>query len=174
MPLFGGSSRPKLDGLTREEEKRRDSLNPEVLRRSGEQGVAGQGPSALAVLKEKVADEGDFIWRLLLGRQLISMHRFTAAIDAFNDAIERERTEVRGYYGAGLSYFQAAEAKLNLGDAVTDEMAPMDLTVDNLYQESLRCFRRATELTNEKSERDELGKASAAVEKALARKAGRL
>ena len=53
MPIFGGSKRPKLDGLTKEEEQRRDALNPEVLRRAGEKGVAGQAPAALGVLREK-------------------------------------------------------------------------------------------------------------------------
>ena len=28
MPLFGGSNRPKLDGLTKDEEKRRDCAEP--------------------------------------------------------------------------------------------------------------------------------------------------
>jgi tetratricopeptide (TPR) repeat protein len=174
VPLFGGGNRPRLDGLTKDEEKQRDSLNPEVLRRAGEKGVAGQAPAALGLLREKVEAEKDFLWSLLLGRQLVSMNRYTAAIDAFSEAINRDGKEVRGYYGAGLAYFQAAEAKLNLGPAVTDEVAPQALTVDNLYQESLRCFRRAAELTNDKSERDELSKATSTVEKAVARKAGRL
>jgi hypothetical protein len=50
MPLFGGSKRAKLDGLTKDEEQRRDALNPEVLRRAGEGGVAAQGPAALQLL----------------------------------------------------------------------------------------------------------------------------
>ena len=42
------------------------------------------------------------------------------------------------------------------GAATTDEVAPPSLTVDNLYHEALRHFRRALELTNEKKERDQL------------------
>jgi tetratricopeptide (TPR) repeat protein len=175
MPLFGGSNRPRLDGLTKDEEKRRDALNPEVLRRAGEKGVAGQAPAALALLKEKSDEEQDeFLWSLLLGRQLVSMRRYTAAIDAFNEAAKRDGKDARGFYGAGIAYFEAAEAKQNLGPAVTDEVAPPSLTVDNLYQESLRCFRKALDLTNDKSERDALRSAEGAVEKAVARKAGRL
>src|SRR3989304_5380068 len=53
MPLFGGKQRPKLDGLTKEEENLRDALNPEVLRRAGEKGVAGQAPAAAGGLGGK-------------------------------------------------------------------------------------------------------------------------
>ena len=175
MPLFGGSKRPRLDGLTREEERRRDALNPEVLRRAGEGGVAGQGPAAMTLLKEKVAAEpAEFLWPLLLATQYMSVRRFTPAIEAFGEAIRRDSTEVRAYYGAGAACFQAAEAKLSLGQAVTEEIAPAALTVDNLYQEAMRHFRRALELTTDKKERDTLSNAATAVEKALVRKAGRL
>jgi len=175
MPLFGGSKRAKLDGLTKDEEQRRDALNPEVLRRAGEGGVAAQGPAALQLLKEKVDSEtDDYFWPLLLGWQLMSMHRYTPAIEAFNQVIARENEDVRGYYGAGAAYFQAGEAKQSMGAAVTEEVAPAELTVDNLYHEAARCFRKATDLTREKSERDILQQATSAVEKALARKAGRL
>jgi hypothetical protein len=47
------------------------------------------------------------------------------------------------------------------------------MTTDNLYHEALRHFRRAQELAD-KTERDELSKATSVVEKAIARKAGRL
>jgi tetratricopeptide (TPR) repeat protein len=175
MPLFGGSNRPPLDGLTKEELKRRDDLNPEVLRRAGEGGVAGQGPAALAVLREKAETEhDDYLWALLLGSQFMSMHRFAPAIDAFTEATRRDAKEVRAHYGAGAAYFQAAEAKQQHGPATTDETAPPALTVDNLYQEALRSFRRALDLTQDKKERDTLGTAIGAVEKALAKKAGRL
>jgi hypothetical protein len=175
MPLFGGIKRPKLDGLTKEEEKRRDALNPEVLRRAGEGGVAGQAPAALAILREKTDEEpGEFLWACLLGWQYMSMRRFTPAIQAFNQAIERDGQEVRGFYGAGTAYFQAAEGKLQYGPATTEETAPADMTVDNLYHESARSFRRAMDITKEKDERDQLKKALAAVEAAIARKAGRL
>jgi tetratricopeptide (TPR) repeat protein len=175
MPLFGTSRRPKLDGLTRDEERRRDALNPEVLRRAGEGGVAGQGPAALAVLRERTeAEPNEFLWPCLLGWQYMSMRRFAPAITAFSEAVRRDDSEVRGYYGAGAAYFDAAEGKLARGAATTDDTAPEDLTVDNLYHESLRNFRRALELTNDKGERDQLRQAIAAVEKAVARKAGRL
>jgi tetratricopeptide (TPR) repeat protein len=175
MPLFGGSNRPPLDGLTKEELNRRDELNPEVLRRAGEGGVAGQGPAALAVLREKAETEpDDYLWALLLGSQFMSMQRYAPAIDAFTEAVKRDAKEVRAHYGAGAAYFQAAEAKLQHGPATTDETAPAALTVDNLYQEALRSFRRALDLTQDKKERDALGNAIGAVEKALAKKAGRL
>jgi tetratricopeptide (TPR) repeat protein len=175
MPLFGGNNRPALDGLTKEEQKRRDALNPEVLRRAGEGGVAGQGPAALAVLREKAeAEPEDYLWALLLGAQFMSMQRYALAIDAFTDAGRRDVAEVRAFYGAGAAYFQAAEAKQAHGAATTDEVAPAALTVDNLYHEALRSFRKALDLTNDKKERDTLGNAIGAVEKALAKKAGRL
>jgi len=175
MPLFGGSNRPKLEGLTKDEEKRRDSLNPEVLRRAGEKGVAGQSPAAAAILRERSdAEPREFLWPLLLGWQQMSLNRYAPAIEAFVKASDRDANEVRGYYGAGAAYFQAAEAKLNLGDAATEDVVPAGLTVDNMYHESLRNFRHAQELTNDKSERDQLQTAVSLVERALARKAGRL
>jgi tetratricopeptide (TPR) repeat protein len=175
MPLFGGNKRPKLDGLTRDEEKRRDSLNPEVLARAGEGGVAAQAPAALAVLKERYEKEpNDFLWACLLGRQYMSMRRFAPAIEAFVAATQRDDKDVRGYYGAGIAYFEAAEGKLQRGPATTDDIAPEDMTVDNLYHESIRHFKRALELTNDKDERDQLRSAISVVEKAVAKKAGRL
>ena len=175
MPLFGGSKRPKLDGLTKEEEKRRNSLNPEVMRRAGEKGVAGQGVAALTVLKEKTDEEpAEFLWPLLLGSQYLSFQRFSLAIEAFNQAIARDSSEVRAYYGAGTAYFQAGEAKQSLGQTATEEVVPTNLTVDNLYHEALRNFRRAQDLTSDKSERDQLQTATGAVDRALARRAGRL
>jgi len=175
MPLFGGSNRPKLDGLTKEEEKRRDALNPEVLRRAGEKGVAGQAPAAAAILREKSDEEPrESLWPLLLGWQQMSLNRFANAVDAFSIVVERNSSELRGYYGAGAAYFQAAETKQSLGDAATEDVVPPGLTADNLYHEALRSFRRALELTNEKSERDQLQNAIGGVERALAKKAGRL
>ncbi len=175
MPMFGGSKRPKLDGLTKDEEKRRDALNPEVLRRAGEGGVAGQGPAALAVLKERTeAEPGEFLWACLLGWQLMSMHRFTGAIDAFAEATKRDASDVRGYYGAGAAHFEAAQAKNDRGPATPADVAPEGLTVDNLYHEALRYFRAALDQTTEKDERTTLTEAAAAAERAVARKAGRL
>jgi tetratricopeptide (TPR) repeat protein len=175
MPLFGGSKRPALDGLTKDEEKRRDALNQEVLRRAGEGGVAAQGPAALMVLREKTEQEtGDYLWPLLLGSQLMSMQRYAPAIGAFSEASRRDGVEVRAYYGAGYAQFQAAEAKQVMGDAATEDVVPEGMTVDNLYHEALRNFRKALDLTNDKKERDTLGQAIGAVEKALAKKAGRL
>jgi hypothetical protein len=168
MPIFGGSKRPKLDGLTKGEEKRRDALNPEVMRRAGEGGVAGQGPAALAVLREKVEAEPDFLWACLLGWQYMATRRFTPAIDAFTEAAKRDSTEVRGPYGAGAAYFEAAQAKLDHGSATPADVAPEGLTVDNLYHESLRSFRRALELTDDKDERQKLTDAIAGVNRAIA------
>ncbi|HEX5140833.1 MAG TPA: hypothetical protein VFX19_07805 [Dehalococcoidia bacterium] len=174
MPIFGATKRPKLDGLTRDEEKRRDELNPEVLRRSGEKGVAGQAPAAAALLREKMALEPeDYLWPLLLGHQMMSMRRYSPAIDAFVEAANRNDTEIRAHYGAAHAYFQAAEAKQNMGDAATADVTPKDMTVDNLYHESLRYFLRAQELAD-KTEREELNKATSVLKKAIARKAGRL
>ena len=94
MPIFGGAKRPKLDGLTRDEEKRRDALNPEVLRRAGEKGVAGQAPAAASLLREKMnAEPRDPLWPLLLGHQMMSMRRYALAIEAFED--EEVRLSVR-------------------------------------------------------------------------------
>jgi hypothetical protein len=174
MPIFGGAKRPKLDGLTKDEEKRRDALNPEVLRRAGEKGVAGQWPAAAAILQEKMqAEPGEPLWPLLLGHQMMSMRRYSLAIEAFVEATNRDDDEIRAHYGAGHAHFQAAEARQTMGDAATDDIVPPDMTTDNLYHEALRHFRRAQELAD-KAERDELSKATSVVEKAIARKAGRL
>jgi tetratricopeptide (TPR) repeat protein len=175
MPIFGGSKRPKLDGLTREEERRRDALNPEVHRRAGEQGVMGEAPAAAAILREKIASEpSDRLWPLLLGSQMMSMRRYGQAIDAFLEAAARDESEVRAHYGAGMAYFHAAEYRQEHGAAATDGVAPADMTADNLYQQALRHFRQAMELSPDKTERDELASAVATTERAVARKAGRL
>ena len=174
MPIFS-SKRPKLDGLTRDEEKRRDALNPEVLRRTGEKGIVGQAPAALDVLREKMAAEPtEGLWPMLLGSQMMSMRRFGQAIEAFEEAVARDESEVRAHYGAGMACYRAAEYKQEYGEAATEEVAPMDLTVENLYQEALRHFRRAMDLTPDKGERDELASAAATVERAVARKRGRM
>ena len=175
MPLFGGKQRPKLDGLTKEEGLLRDALNPEVLLRAGEKGVAGQAPAAAAVLREKMeAEPAVFLWPCLLGWQMISARRYDQAVAAFLEAIDRDPTEVRGHFGAGHAYFEAAESK-----RIAEGSAPLsgpvaEMTVDNLYNESLRSFKRALDLTSEKSERDRLTSSISSVEKALAKKAGRL
>lgn len=174
MPLFGGSKRARMDGLSREDEKRRDALTPEVLKRSGESGSAGQALAAVTVLRQKMSQEpGEYLWPLLLGRQLMSMRRYGPAIEAFEQAIRLDEDDIRGMYGAGHAYFQAGEARQTMGEAATADIAPPDLTLDNLYQESLRNFRRAQELAD-KGERDELSQAVSIVQRALARKAGRL
>jgi tetratricopeptide (TPR) repeat protein len=175
MPIFGSVRRPKLDGWTREEEKRRDALSPEVLKRSGEIGEEGQGPAAVKVLREQMALEpADRLWPLLLGSQMMSLRRYGQAIEAFEAAVTRDANEVRGYYGAGMACYKAAEYKQKYGAAATGEVAPAGLTVENLYQEALRHFRRAMELTPDKAERDELASAVAIVTRAVARKRGRL
>lgn len=175
MPIFGASKRPKLDGLTRDEEKRRDALNPEVMRRAGEIGVEAQAPAAAAVLLEQIEKEPrEMLWPLLLGSQMMTLRRFGHAIEAFEEAIERDPEEVRAHYGAAMACYQAAEYKLSYGEAAKDEVAPADMTVDNLYQESLRHFHVAMDLTPDKNERDELAAAAGIVRRAIARKAGRL
>jgi tetratricopeptide (TPR) repeat protein len=164
-----------MDGLTKDEEKRRNALNPEVVKRAGgEIGTVGQANAALQILREKVEqDPKDFLWPLLLGRQYMSMNRYALAIQAFEDAISRDDGDIRGYYGAGYAYFQAAEARRNLGDAATDEMTRLDMTVDNLHQEALRNVRKAQGMA-EKKERDQLAQIASTIERAAARKAGRL
>jgi tetratricopeptide (TPR) repeat protein len=175
MPIFGGSKRPPLDGLTREEEKRRDALNPEVLRRAEEKGMVDNTPFAAAILREKMESEPlEMLWPLLLGSQMMSMRRYGQAIEAFNEALERADDEVRAHYGAAMASFRAGEYKQDHGEAASDEVAPPGMTVDNLYQESLRHFNVAMELTPDKNERDELASGAATVRRAVARKAGRL
>jgi tetratricopeptide (TPR) repeat protein len=174
MAIFS-TKRPKLDGLTREEERRRDALNPEVLSRAGEKGVMGQAPAAVAILREKVASHpSERLWPLLLGNQMMSMRRYGQAIEAFEEAVARDDRDVRAYYGAGMACYRAGEYKQEYGDAATEEVAPADLTVENLFQEALRNFRRGMELTPDKRERDEFASAAAVVERAVTRKRGRL
>jgi tetratricopeptide (TPR) repeat protein len=164
-----------MDGLTKDEEKRRDALNPEVIQRAGSEiGTVGQANAALQLLREKVDQEPrDFLWPLLLGRQYMSMGRFKSAIDAFENAVQRDENDVRGYFGAGHAYFQAAEYRRNHGDASTDDVVPLDMTVDNLHQEALRNIRKAQTLADKK-ERDQLGQLASTIEHAVSRKAGRL
>jgi tetratricopeptide (TPR) repeat protein len=172
MLIFGGGKRPKLDGLTREEEKRRNALNSEVTRRAS---LTGALPAAASVLRDRAAEEPeDALWPLLLGSQLMHMHRFGQALDAFNTAIVLDGTEVRAHYGAAMACYRAADYKQEHGEASSDEVAPAGLTVDNLYHEALRHFQDAMELTPDKVERDELASAAATVRRAVARKAGRL
>ena len=175
MPLFGGSSRPDMDGLTKDEEKRRDALNPEVIKRAGSEiGTVGQANAALQILREKVDQEPrEFLWPLLLGRQYMSIGRLKAAIDAFEAAVLRDEKDVRGYFGAGHAYFQAAEYRRNHGDAATEDIVPLDMTVDNLHQEALRNIRKAQTVADKK-ERDQLGQLASTIEHAVSRKAGRL
>lgn len=175
MPLFGGRNRPKLDGLTKEEEKQRDSLNPEVLKRAGEKGVAGQMPAATAILREKMeAERENYLWPLLLGWQTMAMHRFDQSVEAFQEAMAREPKEIRAYFGAGNAYFEAAQARQNADPTapVTGSLAA--LTIDNLLHEANRNFKKAMELAHDKDERDRLRNAISVVDKALAKKAGRL
>lgn len=175
MPLFGGKARPKLDGLTKEEEKLRDGLNPEVLKRAGEKGVAGQMPAAAAILREKrEAEPRTWLWPHLLGWQALSMRRFDNSIESFQEAIKRDPEEIRSYYGAGHAFFEAAEAKLNSAGNPQAEELMGGMTVDNLYHEAMRNFKRALEMTTEKDERDRLSSAVSVVDKALAKKAGRM
>ena len=162
MPLFGGSKRPKLDGLTKDEEKRRDALNPEVLRRAGEKRRRGAGAGRGGILREKADGAAEYLWPLLLGWQQMSLRRYALAIEAFGEVIGRDNKEIRAHYGAGAAYFQAAEAKQNLGAGGYRRGGPAGMTVDNLYHESARNFRKALELATEKSERDELQNAVAA------------
>jgi len=175
MPLFGGKSRPKLDGLTKEEEKQRDALNPEVLKRSGEKGVAGQMPAAAAILREKTeAEPASYLWPLLLGWQGMAMHRFDTSVAAFLQAIQRAPEEVRAYFGAGNAYFEAAQVRLNADPGAPVSGGLATLTVDNLLHEANRNFKRAMELAEGGDERDRLRNAISVVDKALAKKAGRL
>jgi tetratricopeptide (TPR) repeat protein len=175
-PLFGGKSRPKLDGLTKEEEKQRDSLNAEVLRRAGEKGVAGQMPAAAAILREKTdAETGEYLWPLLLGIQMRAMHRFDQSVEAFMEAVKRSPKELRAYFGAGNAYWDAGQARHEAAaDAPTVAGTFPELTVDNLFHEAKRNFVRAQELTDDKEERERLRNAIANCVTMLARRAGRI
>jgi tetratricopeptide (TPR) repeat protein len=104
----------------------------------------------------------------------MGMGRFAPAAEAFVEAIRRDDSDVRAYWGAGHAYYEAGESKQNQGPAASIEVTFESMTVDNMYHEALRYFRRALEMTNDKSERDQLSASASAVEKALARKAGRL
>jgi hypothetical protein len=176
MPLFGGKNRPKLDGLTKEEEKLRDSLNPEVLRRAGEKGVAGQMPAAAALLREKTdAETSNYLWPLLLGFQMRSMHRFDQSVEAFVETLKRSPKEIRAYFGAGNAFWDAAQIRR---EAAPDAPIPAgvfpDMTIENLLHEAKRNFVAAQELAEGKEERDRLRNAVANCDTLLSRRAGRL
>jgi tetratricopeptide (TPR) repeat protein len=167
MPIFGGSKRPKLDGLTRDEQRRLDALYA---------GAAFEGEaSAAAVLLEKAEEEPrEVLWPLSLGSHLMAAGRYVRALEAFEDAVGRDRMEVRAHYGAAMACFRAAEHRLEHGEAPSDDAAPAGMTVDNLLHASLRHFQEAMELTPDKNERDELASAAAIVRRAIMHKAGRL
>jgi tetratricopeptide (TPR) repeat protein len=176
MPLFGGKTRPRLDGLTKEEEKQRDALNPEVLQRAGEKGVAGQMPAAAAILREKSeAETGDYLWPLLLGLQTRAMHRFDQSVEAFQEALKRAPGEIRAYFGAGNAYWDAAQLRLEAGPGAP--VAPgafPEMTVENLLHEAKRNFGKALEMAQDKSERDRIRNAVSNCDALLAKRAGRL
>jgi tetratricopeptide (TPR) repeat protein len=176
MPLFGGKSRPKLDGLTKEEEKRRDSLNVEVLRRAGEKGVAGQMPAAAALLREKTDGEpANYLWPLLLGTQMRAMRRYDQSIEAFQEVLKRSPNEVRAYFGAGSAYWDASQMRLSApADAPVAAGTLPEMTVENLLHEAKRNFVRAQELADDKEEHDRLRNAIANCDTMLARRAGRI
>ena len=118
MPIFGGSKRPKLDGLTKDEEKRRDALNPEVLRRAGEKGVAGQAPAAAALLREKTEAEPSE-YALAAAPGLADDEH--APLRAGDRGVRRGRasattTRCAATTAPAHAYFEAAEAKLDHGD----------------------------------------------------------
>jgi tetratricopeptide (TPR) repeat protein len=111
---------------------------------------------------------------LSLGSLLVAAGRYVRALEAFEEAVERDRTEVRGHYGAAMACFRAAEHRLEHGEASSEDAAPAGMTVDNLLHASLRHFQDAMELTPDKNERDELASAAAIVRRAITHKAGRL
>jgi tetratricopeptide (TPR) repeat protein len=176
MPLFGGKTKPKLDGLTKDEEKRRDALNPEVLRRAGEKGVAGQMPAAAAILREKTdAEKDDYLWPLLLGYQLRAMHRFDQAVQAFQECLKRSPNEVRAFFGAGSAYWDASQARMEAPpDAPVPAGAFPELTIDNLLHEAKRNFARALDMAEDKDDKDRLRNAISNCDTLLAKRAGRL
>ena len=167
MPIFGGSKRPKLDGLTRDEQRRLDTLYAGAT-------VDGEA-SAAAVLLEKAEEEPrEVLWPLSLGSRLMAAGHYVQALEAFEEVVSRDRTEVRGHYGAAMACFRASEHRLERGEASSEDAAPAGMTVDNLLHASLRHFQDAMELTPDKNERDELASAAAIVRRAIMHKAGRL
>src|SRR6266849_1978166 len=110
MPLFGSATRPKLDGLTKDEEKRRDSLSGEVMKRSRDK--ESQPLAVVAVLEERMAAEPrEWLWPHVLGWHLLSMHRYDASGAALEEAMRLRPAEVRSWYAAGSLYYEVAEAK---------------------------------------------------------------
>jgi len=167
MPIFGGSKRPKLDGLTRAEQRRLDALFAGA-------SIIGAASTVAALLEKAEEEPREVLWPLSLGSQLMAAGRYVQALGAFEEAVGRDRTEVRAHYGAAMACFRAAEHKLEHGEASSDDAAPAGMTVDNLLHASLRHFQDAMELTPDKNERDELASAAAIVRRAIMRKAGRL
>src|SRR5436305_14309874 len=103
MPLFGGNKRPALSGLTKEEQKRCDALDPEIAARQS--GGSTGGDALSAVLTEKAASESrGFIWPLVQGWRPTAKRQYTAEIASSNDAAARDSSQVRARYGARLAY----------------------------------------------------------------------
>jgi tetratricopeptide (TPR) repeat protein len=171
MAIFS-PRKPRLDGLTRGEEKRREALLAEVAERAT---ATNRDSVLVAALRERMAAApAEGLWPLLLGGEMMETRRFGRAIEAFEVAIADSATRLRARYGAAMANYRAAEYKLEYGEAAVAEVAPPAMTIENLYQAALRHFRRAQDLTSDKAERDELASAAAVVERAVARKRGRL
>jgi hypothetical protein len=169
MPLFGGSKRPALTGLTKDEQKRRDALEPEITLRSSGAGQLSQGEALVQVLGEKAqADRGDFLWPLIAGWQLNSMRHFTAAIESFNDATSRDGKQVRTHCGAGYAYLQAGLAAQSLGSGITEVQVPSGMSTEALFHEAERCYATALGMTTDKAELAQLNEAATTVNKAIA------
>jgi hypothetical protein len=170
MHLFGGSKRPELDGLTKEEEKRRNELTSELIRRSNGQDAETKSGIGLELLRSKcTAQRNDFLWPLLLGRQLMNTRHYTDAIDTFNVAVGLNPKETRSHCGAGMAYFQAGKAAASLGAGVTDAMVPVAMSAEDLFRKAKACFETALTLTLDKAELEAISNAKNEVTVALAR-----
>ncbi len=169
MPLFGGK-RPPLDGLTKEEEKRRGELNDALAERTAGKDGAAQGAAIIEVLQEhSAAESSEFLWPLLIGWQMMSMRHFTDAIDSFKEAAGRNGNEVRSFYGGGSAYMKAGASAQSLGSSVTAAMVPPNKSAEDLYIEAGRCFQTAITLTKDKNELEQLHQAESEAATALAR-----
>lgn len=146
MPLFKGSDSPGLDRLTRDEERKRDGANAEVLQAAGS-GLTTLEAENERVLKRKAAEEPtEFLWPYLLGWQYLGAGRFEEALSVLKDAKTKRPGDLRGPYGVATVYNgAAAQACTELGPSAEGEVR-LGMSMSQLHESALREFNEALQL----------------------------
>jgi len=176
MPLFKRSDSPWPDRLSQSEERKRDALNQEVAEAAGASALTTLEAENERLLKRKAAEEPtEFLWPCLLGWQYLRQAvldpeagNFEAALSALRDASSRNPGDPRGPYAVATVYYTAAtQARLPDGRWTEGEIS-LGMSLTQLYQNALREFRKALELTERGKDRRLVQPSIDAIELALA------